>query len=85
MRTAEGEEELSFDREDLYARSLRQFHAAIRGKGQPSATGEDGVWSLAISRGGAAVREVRQGRRDRSEARERHVSKVISAAAGSRA
>ncbi|MES0094572.1 Gfo/Idh/MocA family oxidoreductase [Mesorhizobium sp. M0030] len=47
LRTAKGEEELSFDREDLYARSLRQFHAAMRGEGQPSATGEDGVWSLA--------------------------------------
>lgn len=46
LRTAAGEEELSFDREDLYARSLRQFHAAVHGEGQPSATGEDGVWSL---------------------------------------
>ncbi|RJT38958.1 gfo/Idh/MocA family oxidoreductase [Mesorhizobium waimense] len=46
LRTAQGEQELSFDREDLYTRSLRQFHAAIRGEGQPSATGEDGVWSL---------------------------------------
>jgi 1,5-anhydro-D-fructose reductase (1,5-anhydro-D-mannitol-forming) len=46
LRTATGEEQLSFDREDLYARSLRQFHAAIRDEGQPSATGEDGVWSL---------------------------------------
>src|SRR5690606_10653097 len=33
LRTATGEEELSFDRENLYARSLRQFHAAIRGEG----------------------------------------------------
>ncbi|TPK90027.1 MULTISPECIES: Gfo/Idh/MocA family oxidoreductase [unclassified Mesorhizobium] len=47
LRTAKGEEQLSFDREDLYVRSVRQFHAAIRGKGQPAATGEDGVWSLA--------------------------------------
>ena len=46
LRTANGEEKLSFDREDLYSRSLRQFHAAIRGEGQPSATGEDGIWSL---------------------------------------
>ncbi|ESX91092.1 Gfo/Idh/MocA family protein [Mesorhizobium sp. LSHC412B00] len=49
LRTAKGEEELSFDREDLYVRSLRQFHAAISGAGQPSATGEDGVWSLACA------------------------------------
>ncbi|QKD02024.1 Gfo/Idh/MocA family protein [Mesorhizobium loti] len=46
LRTAKGDEDLSFDREDLYVRSLRQFHAAIRGEGHPSATGEDGVWSL---------------------------------------
>ena len=46
LRTAKGEEQLSFDREDLYSRSLRQFHAAIRGEGQPAATGEDGIWSL---------------------------------------
>ena len=49
LRTASGEEELPVDREDLYTRSLRQFHAAIRGEGQPSATGEDGVWSLAAA------------------------------------
>ncbi|KRB19514.1 MULTISPECIES: Gfo/Idh/MocA family protein [Mesorhizobium] len=47
LRTAKGEEQLSFDREDLYVRSVRRFHAAIRGDGQPSATGEDGIWSLA--------------------------------------
>lgn len=46
LRTAEGEEELSFDREDLYARSVRQFHVAIHGEGQPAATAEDGIWSL---------------------------------------
>ncbi|MER9946991.1 Gfo/Idh/MocA family oxidoreductase [Mesorhizobium sp. M0047] len=46
LRTAAGEEELSFDREDLYARSVRQFHTAIRGEGRPAATGEDGIWSL---------------------------------------
>ncbi|TGR62240.1 gfo/Idh/MocA family oxidoreductase, partial [Mesorhizobium sp. M2D.F.Ca.ET.223.01.1.1] len=51
LRTTAGEEELSFDREDLYTRSLRQFHAAIRGEGQPSATGEDGIWSLASAEG----------------------------------
>ncbi|WP_027056735.1 Gfo/Idh/MocA family protein [Mesorhizobium erdmanii] len=47
LRTAEGEEQLSFDHEDLYVRSVRQFHAAINSGGQPAATGEDGVWSLA--------------------------------------
>ncbi|QKC81888.1 Gfo/Idh/MocA family oxidoreductase [Mesorhizobium sp. NZP2077] len=47
LRTANGEEELSFDRGDLYTRSVHQFHAAIRGEDQPAATGEDGIWSLA--------------------------------------
>ncbi|RWK53112.1 Gfo/Idh/MocA family oxidoreductase [Mesorhizobium sp.] len=59
LRTAAGEEELSFDREDLYVRSLRQFHAAIGGQGQPSATGEDGVWSLTSAE--AALQSARSG------------------------
>ena len=49
LRTEAGEETLEFDREDLYVRSLRLFHAAVRGDGVPSATGEDGVWSLATA------------------------------------
>ena len=60
LRTAKGEEELSFDHEDLYVRSLRQFHAAISGKGQPSATGEDGVWSLASAE--AALQSEKSGK-----------------------
>jgi 1,5-anhydro-D-fructose reductase (1,5-anhydro-D-mannitol-forming) len=60
LRTAKGEEELSFDREDLYTRSLRQFHAAIHGEGQPSATGEDGVWSLTSAE--AALQSARSGK-----------------------
>ncbi|TGS51935.1 gfo/Idh/MocA family oxidoreductase, partial [Mesorhizobium sp. M1D.F.Ca.ET.183.01.1.1] len=60
LRTAAGEEELNFDREDLYTRSLRQFHAAIRGDGQPSATGEDGIWSLASAE--AALQSARTGK-----------------------
>lgn len=66
LRTARGEEELSFDREDLYARSLRAFHAAIRGEGRPAATGEDGVWSLACAE--AALQSARSGRAVRIEA-----------------
>ncbi len=61
LRNAGGEEELQFDREDLYARSLRQFHAAIDGDGAPSATGEDGVWSLAIAE--AALEAAKSGNR----------------------
>lgn len=59
LRTAKGDEELSFDRDDLYARSLKLFHAAIRGEGRPSATGEDGVWSLASAE--AALESARSG------------------------
>ena len=62
LRTATGEEELTFDRDDLYARSLRPFHAAIRGEGQPSATGEDGVWSLAAAEAALQSAQVRHGR-----------------------
>jgi 1,5-anhydro-D-fructose reductase (1,5-anhydro-D-mannitol-forming) len=60
LRTSKGEEELSFDREDLYTRSLRAFHAAIRGEGRPAATGEDGVWSLCCAE--AALESARTGR-----------------------
>lgn len=60
LRTAAGEEELSFDREDLYTYALRDFHAAVRGKGKPAATGEDGVWSLAAAE--AALESARSGR-----------------------
>lgn len=60
LRTAAGEEELPLDNEDLYTRSLRAFHAAIRGEGQPAATGEDGVWSLACAE--AALESARTGR-----------------------
>jgi 1,5-anhydro-D-fructose reductase (1,5-anhydro-D-mannitol-forming) len=35
--------------EDLYARSVHAFNDAIRGEGVPSATGRDGVWSLAVA------------------------------------
>lgn len=60
LRGADGEEELTFDREDLYTRSLRAFHAAIHGEGRPSATGEDGVWSLACAE--AALQSAKTGR-----------------------
>jgi 1,5-anhydro-D-fructose reductase (1,5-anhydro-D-mannitol-forming) len=60
LRTAEGEEELPFERESLYGRALGAFHAAIRGEGQPAATGEDGVWSLTCAE--AALQSARTGR-----------------------
>jgi 1,5-anhydro-D-fructose reductase (1,5-anhydro-D-mannitol-forming) len=49
LRTASGEEMLPLDHENLYERALRAFHAAIRGEGRPSATGEDGVRSMALA------------------------------------
>ena len=61
LRTAKGEEELSFDRDDLSSRGLAAFHAAVRGEGQVAATGEDGVWSLAAAE--AALESARSGRR----------------------
>ncbi len=60
LRNEAGEEALTFDREDLYVRSLGLFHAAIRGEGAPSATGEDGLWSLATAL--AFVESARTGR-----------------------
>ncbi len=58
LRTAKGEEQLPVDRTNLYERALAAFHAAIHGEGRPSATGEDGVRSLAF---GAAVHEAMRG------------------------
>ncbi|MBI2717644.1 MAG: Gfo/Idh/MocA family oxidoreductase [Rhizobiales bacterium] len=42
-----GREDLPIDHGNLYERGLANFHAAMDGKGQPSATGIDGIWSLA--------------------------------------
>ncbi|WP_085032417.1 Gfo/Idh/MocA family protein [Ensifer aridi] len=47
LRNEEGESELPLDHRNLYETALEAFHAAIEGNGAPSATGEDGVWSLA--------------------------------------
>jgi 1,5-anhydro-D-fructose reductase (1,5-anhydro-D-mannitol-forming) len=49
LRTAAGEEQLQIAQESLYERAIRLFHAAVRGEGEPAATGEDGVWSLATA------------------------------------
>lgn len=48
LRNADGERELTIDRENLYVRAVRAFHAAVRGKGTPAATAEDGIRSLAF-------------------------------------
>jgi 1,5-anhydro-D-fructose reductase (1,5-anhydro-D-mannitol-forming) len=52
--SAGGAEPLKIDRANLYERALANFHAAMDGKGQPSASGTDGIWSLAT---GLAVAE----------------------------
>lgn len=54
LRTAAGDETIEIAHENLYAHALRLFHLAIAGEGQPAATGEDGVRSLAL---GLAVLE----------------------------
>ena len=52
-----GEEAIPVEHENLYERSVRCFNAAIRGEGEPAATGADGVRSLAVA---LAVRESAQ-------------------------
>lgn len=47
LRNAEGEQDLPLDQHNLYETALAAFHAAVAGKDAPSASGEDGVWSLA--------------------------------------
>ena len=54
MRRQGSEEEVPVDHENLYERSVRCFNAAIHGVGEPAASGEDGVQSLAVA---LAVRE----------------------------
>lgn len=49
LRTAAGEEALPIDHENLYVRGLTAFHAALRGEGAPSASGVDGVRSMALA------------------------------------
>jgi 1,5-anhydro-D-fructose reductase (1,5-anhydro-D-mannitol-forming) len=61
LRNADGERALPLDTENLYVRALRGFHAAIAGEGRPSATGEDGVRSLATAI--AVLEAARSGRR----------------------
>lgn len=65
LRTAAGEERLQLAHENLYERVVKAFHAAIRGEGQPSATGEDGVRSMALAI--AALDSAQSGRAVRVE------------------
>ncbi|MDW9687032.1 gfo/Idh/MocA family oxidoreductase [Sinorhizobium meliloti] len=47
LRNEEGESELPLDHRNLYETAIAAFHSTIGGNGRPSASGEDGVWSLA--------------------------------------
>jgi len=49
LRNAQGETDVPLDHENPYVRALRAFVGAVRGEGAPSATGEDGVRSLATA------------------------------------
>jgi 1,5-anhydro-D-fructose reductase (1,5-anhydro-D-mannitol-forming) len=61
LRNASGETTVPVEHENLYVRALRAFNTAVAGQGQPSASGEDGVRSLAVA---LAVQEAsRSGRR----------------------
>jgi 1,5-anhydro-D-fructose reductase (1,5-anhydro-D-mannitol-forming) len=54
LRRGSSEEGVPVEHENLYERSVRYFNAAIRGEGEPAASGVDGVRSLAVA---LAVRE----------------------------
>ena len=49
LRDAEGERPIAVTHESLYARGVAAFCAAIEGRGEPAATGPDGVRSLACA------------------------------------
>ncbi len=49
LRTAAGEQVLEVAHESLYARGVARFCAAVAGNGQPAASAEDGVLSLAAA------------------------------------
>jgi 1,5-anhydro-D-fructose reductase (1,5-anhydro-D-mannitol-forming) len=59
--TKAGRNQIPFGTHDLYEQSVKRFVAAVEGKGEPAATGVDGVKSLAVA---AAVKQAAQsGRR----------------------
>ena len=57
IRRGGDEEAVPVEHENLYERSVRCFNAAIRDRGEPAATGEDGIRSLEVA---LAVRESAQ-------------------------
>jgi 1,5-anhydro-D-fructose reductase (1,5-anhydro-D-mannitol-forming) len=65
LRTAKGEELLRFEPENLYQRSVRNFTLAMAGKGQPSASAEDGIKSMAVAL--AALKAAKTGKETKVE------------------
>ncbi len=57
LRDADGERPVELAQENLYARGVALFASALRGKGAPAATGEDGLRSLAAALAVAASAE----------------------------
>jgi 1,5-anhydro-D-fructose reductase (1,5-anhydro-D-mannitol-forming) len=49
LTTEDGEEEVTFSDHNLYVRSVGMFTDAVAGKGGPSASGIDGIKSLAVA------------------------------------
>jgi 1,5-anhydro-D-fructose reductase (1,5-anhydro-D-mannitol-forming) len=49
LRDANGQREVPVEHENLYARGVARLRAAVRGEGEPTASGEDGVKSLAVA------------------------------------
>jgi len=60
LRNADGEQFLPTSDANLYETALAAFHRAVAGEGRPSATAEDGIWSLAT--GLAVVESARSGK-----------------------
>ena len=50
LRTKTGDRNIPFESKITYNRGVADFVGAIRGTGRPSATGEDGVWSLRLAK-----------------------------------
>lgn len=49
LRKGNGAEQISFDDHSLYVRAVGKFVDAVNGKGEPAATGIDGIKSLAVA------------------------------------
>lgn len=50
LRTCNGEQDIPLELKVTYDRGVSDFMAAIQGEGEPSSTGEDGVWSVKLAK-----------------------------------